>query len=84
MRRAAVTLAPLAVLSTLLFSRFSEASNNPSTLTHAGTQTSSPTNSPTCTDLTKVQGPVIEFGRKGSFPYSPDSINSESTSATSH
>jgi hypothetical protein len=33
-------------------------------------------NSPACADLTKVQGPVIEFGRQGDFSYSV-TINSQ-------
>lgn len=72
MRFWSVTLTPLATFlfaSTLLVSSFSRAADNPLTVASAATQTSPSTNSPTCTDLTNVQGPVIVFGFEGSYPY---------------
>lgn len=71
MRLSAATLVPLAIFCfgvTLLVSRFSAAENKPST--PVSVQQVSSSRSPTCTDLAKVQGPVIVFGFEGKTPYS--------------
>lgn len=71
MRFGTATLVPLVIFlsgSALLTSRFSSAADNSSSA--SVDQKTSLSTSPTCTDLTKVQGPVIVFGFEGQSPYS--------------
>lgn len=76
MRLSVAALVPLAILlaSPLVANRFSSAlpaANNPSTSASVNKQTLSSSSSPACTDLTKVQGPVVVFGFEGkTTPYS--------------
>jgi hypothetical protein len=73
MRFSTATLVPLAIFlfgPVLLVSRFSSAADTSPTPAPVDQQTSSLSSSPTCTDLAKIQGPVIVFGFEGKSPYS--------------
>jgi len=73
MRHSTTTLAPIVLFllgATLLISRFSSAATKPANPELKEQQTLLKSSSPACTDLSQVNGPVIEFGFEGKAPYS--------------
>jgi len=73
MRLSTTTVAPIALFllgGTLLISGFSSAATKPAAPELREQQTLPKGSSPACTDLSQVNGPVIEFGFEGKAPYS--------------